>query len=331
MNKVIVHLSDLHYRYGWIEEQGVVLSGFFEDLGTQLKKINNADYYLVFSGDIIQSGDDSDGYDAFFSYFDKNLTEIGIPVNNRICVPGNHDVSTEVVSLNKVVHEGVISQGMDETSFNDYIFKPNILTGKFQKYSKFEQAFAKFGLSSSKLTGAGWNIDDNIGIYCLNTALCSVGGLAKDHQVHPDKGRLAIDTRTLHSWNQQCKSAVKILVMHHSLDWLIPWSKRELETVLRKDFALCLSGHVHDQDVFHSINKGTRLIQCSAPPLFTKKTDELGYSFITISPNLGVIDITYRQWTKHQSFVVGGSFSNSDDGRVRWTPLSGQGSIKVKV
>jgi hypothetical protein len=316
MNKIVVHLSDLHYRQGWIEEQGVVLDSFFEDLGDQLGKINNADYYLVFSGDIVHSGDDSNSYDAFFSYFDDKLTKLGIPVSNRICVPGNHDVSTEIIKLNQVIHEGVISQRLDETDFNNYIANPTILTEKFQKYRKFEQVFAKYGVSGFQLTGAGWEIDEGIGMYCLNTALCSIGGLPRDNQVHPDKGRLAIDTRTLHAWNQKCKSTVKIFVMHHSLDWLVPWAKREVETILRKDFALCLSGHAHDQYVFHSINKGTTLVQCSAPPLFTKKTGELGYSFITISPEMGVIDITYRQWTKHQSFVAGGSFSNSDDGRV---------------
>jgi len=317
MNKVIVHLSDLHYRQGWVEEQGVVLNGFFKDLGDQLTKINDADYYLVFSGDIVQTGDDSNSYNEFISNFDNKLTELGIPISNRICVPGNHDVSTEIINLNEVVHKGVISQGLNETGFNDYISDPsNILTGKFQKYSKFEQAFAKYGLSCPTMTGAGWIIDDSIGIYCLNTALCSIGGLAKGNEVHSDKGRLAIDTRKLHAWNQECKHFVKILVMHHPLDWLIPWAKQELETILRNDFALCLSGHAHGQYVFHSINKYTSLVQCSAPPLFTKKTDDLGYSFIHISPEIGVIDITYRQWTKHQSFVAGVSFSNSDDGRV---------------
>ncbi len=318
MNKVIVHLSDLHYRRGWIEEQGVVLNGFFKDLGNQLAKIHNADYYLVFSGDIVQSGDDSNSYDEFISNFDNKLTELGIPISNRICVPGNHDVSTEIVELDKVTHEGVISQRLDETCFNDYISNPsNILTGKFQKYSKFEQAFAEYGLSCpTTITGTGWTIDDSIGIYCLNTALCSIGGSAKGGEVHPDRGRLAIDTRKLHAWNQECQHTVKILVMHHPLDWLIPWAKQELETILRKDFALCLSGHAHGQHVFHSINKYGSLVQCSAPPLFTKKAGELGYSFINISPAIGVVDITYRQWTKHQSFVVGGSFSDSDDGRV---------------
>lgn len=316
MNKVIVHLSDFHYFHGWAEEHGVVLYGFFQDLSDQLSKLHDTEYYLVFSGDIVQSGDDSNSYNEFMNNFDDKLTKWGIPMSKRICVPGNHDVSTEIINLNKVAHEGVISQRLNEINFNDYISNPsNILTNKFQKYSEFEQAFAKFGLSNSP-TGAGWTIDDKIGIYCLNTALCCTGGLARDMQVHPDKGCLAIDTRKLHAWNQENNSVLKILVMHHPLDWLIPWAKQELEVVLRKNFALCLSGHAHDQNVFYTVNKDTPLVQCSAPPLFTKKNDELGYSYISINPEIGVTSIAYRQWTRHQNFVIGVSFSNSDDGRI---------------
>ena len=242
MKKVLVHLSDIHYRQGWIEEQGVVLNAFFEDLSKQIEKINDADFYLVFSGDVVQSGDDSNSYKQFINTFDNKLNELGIPKNNRICVPGNHDVATEVINSRKVDHDGVISQKLEETAFNAYISNtPNILTDKFPKFSQFAQEFAGYGLSGPTLTGAGWTIDNCIGIYCLNTALCSIGGLAQYDETHPDKGRLAINTRDLHTWNQNCKNVLKILVIHHPLDWLIPWAKRELETILDKDFALCLS------------------------------------------------------------------------------------------
>lgn len=317
MEKVLVHLSDLHYRQGWIEEQGIVLDAFFEDLSKQRDNMRDADFYLIFSGDIVKSGDDTNNYSQFLSYFNDRLNQCDIQKSNRICVPGNHDVSTETIIHKQVDHEGVVSQKIDETDFNNYIFdQPNILTDKFPKFSEFVEEFVAYGLYGSTVTGAGWIIDDNIGIYCLNTALCSIGGLKHDDEVHPDKGRLAINTRDLQAWNQKTKNIPKILVMHHPLDWLIPWAKQELEIILHKDFNLCLSGHSHNQSTFHSINKIASLVQCSAPPLFTKKTGDLGYSFISISPEIGVTDITYRQWTPHYTFVTGVNFSNSDDGKV---------------
>jgi len=105
-------------------------------------------------------------------------------------------------------------------------------------------------------------------------------------------------------------------MMHHPLNWLTEWAEKELKTILHKDFALCLSGHAHDQSAFNSVSKDNSLCECAAPPLFTKKTADLGYSIISISPDKGVTEIAYRQWTKHHSFVAGVNFSNTDDGKV---------------
>lgn len=318
MNIAIIHLADLHYSERWIEDQGVVLDVFFKDLGQHVEKLDGSNVYLAFSGDVVQAGANSDLYDKFIQYFDSKLNSLKIPKNRRICVPGNHDISIEQISSKRVEHEGVVSQNLDECEFNDYVSNPtNVFTDKFSQYSAFEPKFAEHGSLGSTVTGAGREIVNNIGVYCLNTVLCCSGGLKdKDGQRIVDKRRLAIDTRSLQAWNINCKAQCKILIMHHPIDWLTEWAQRELKTILRKDFNLCLSGHSHDQSVFHSISDGSHLIECSAPPLFAKKTGDLGYSIITVSPDKGVIDIAYRQWTKHKSFVAGVSFSNTDSGKV---------------
>lgn len=105
------------------------------------------------------------------------------------------------------------------------------------------------------------------------------------------------------------------MVMHHPLNWLRDWSQHELKTLLRDNFALVLSGHVHDQDLFHSIQHEGALVECSAPPLFTNKTASLGYAIISVCEH-GVTQVIYRQWTGKSSFVRGVNFSNNDDGVV---------------
>jgi len=319
MNSVIIHLSDLHYRKGWVEDHGLVLDTFFEDLTRQIDRVDRSNIYLAFSGDFVQSGADSDLYDDIFLQLDNALNSLNIPRDHRICVPGNHDVSIEHVSDKITEHEGVVSQGLNEHQFNDFILKqPNVLTDKFSQYKTFENKFAKFGATGKIVTGSGWEISDGIGIYCLNTALCSSGGVeGQDGKKIDDKRRLSIDTRSLHSWNRKSKARLKILVMHHPLNWLAEWAERELKSILNKDFILCLSGHDHDQSKLISINKNCALCSFSAPPLFTKKSADLGYSLICISPETGVTEIAYRQWTKHHSFVAGGTFSNTDDGKIQ--------------
>jgi predicted MPP superfamily phosphohydrolase len=278
MKKIIVHLADLHYRKGWTEEQGVVLNEFFNDLKKQIEATNDSEFYLAFTGDLVQEGADSELYDDFINEFSIKLDEIGIPKSRRLCIPGNHDVSAKIVESNYIDHEGVILQMLDEKNFNDYIAKPSpIFIDKFSNYKSFEKRFADLCTMSSKITGEGWHIDENIGVYCLNSSICSCAGFRKS-----DRNRLAIDTRSLHNWNLKSSATCKILIMHHPIDWLTEWAQKELKTILRKSFNLCLTGHAHEQSATHSICNETYLVECAAPPMFTRKSEQLGYSMITI-------------------------------------------------
>ena len=60
----------------------------------------------MFSGDVVQSGDDEQAYSEISSLLDEKLNAIGISKGKRICVPGNHDVATTAVEANKIIHEG---------------------------------------------------------------------------------------------------------------------------------------------------------------------------------------------------------------------------------
>jgi predicted MPP superfamily phosphohydrolase len=93
MYKTLIHLSDLHFRKNWEEDQDVVLTGFFKDLGKQVESLDKSNVYIVFSGDVVLAGGKSELYDSFLSEFDKNLNRLGITRGQRICVPGNHDIS----------------------------------------------------------------------------------------------------------------------------------------------------------------------------------------------------------------------------------------------
>ena len=272
MNKTIIHLSDLHFRQDWEEDQGVVLARFFEDLGKQIEPLEKSSVYIAFSGDAVLAGSASDLYENFFLRFDDQLNKLHIPKSQRICVPGNHDISQSTVSNNQVEHEGVVSQRLTEGEFNNYVSKPdNIFAKKFTNYVAFESRFADMGVSSDTVSGAGWDIGDNIGVYCLNSALCSSGGLLKDGKKIVDEGRLAIDTRRLQKWVLSCKASTKILVMHHPIEWLIEWAQVELKRILDSSFSLCLSGHRHDQDMLCSSLNDSSLVKCPAPPLLTNK------------------------------------------------------------
>jgi predicted MPP superfamily phosphohydrolase len=307
-----LHLSDLHYRLNWDEDQGLVLGAFFKDLTKQVEKFKKEKLYLVFSGDMVKAGSNPQLYDAFQLEFDTALNKIGIYKDKRICIPGNHDVSQAFVAEHKVEHAGILSQSLNESDFNDYVQKsPPLLVDKFSSYKDFQDKFCDYGLTAPTLAGNGWEIIDQIGVYCLNSALCSSGGFEDIN----DRGKLSVDTRTLQRWIRNSKSSLKILVMHHPLDWLTEWSRIEVNKLLQNGFCLCLSGHLHDQAAYYTYHSDSVLVNCSAPPLLTNKKGELGYAIITVASS-GVSEIQYRQWTKNNSFVTGVNFSNTDDGKI---------------
>ncbi|MGL1892174.1 MAG: metallophosphoesterase [Spirochaetaceae bacterium] len=315
--KLFIHISDIHYKTNWEEQHGLVFNSFFDDLKKQLKEFDKVDKYIIISGDIVQSGDDIDAYNQFINLFDSKLSNLGINKNFRICVPGNHDLSTKHISSKKADHEGIISQYLSETDFNDYCNNPSdVFKLKLNNYKAFESEFANFGLSLKSFSGSGWDLSDAIGLYCINSSFLSIGGLKHAKANMADQGRLSINTRDIQIWMQESKSKLKIFVLHHPLDWLTEWSRRELEIILKNSYCLLLSGHAHDQSFFHHISEDNQLIRLSAPPLFTDKSDKLGYSIIKISDDTIIDKIIYRQWSKGYNFVSGVDFSSSDDGTL---------------
>jgi predicted phosphodiesterase len=312
MTTKFIHLSDIHFRENWAENQNVVLEKAINDIKFQISELEPSDIFIVFSGDIVMAGERQTLYHEFLEHFNRQLDSIGLTKSQRICVPGNHDVSLKWIKDNFVNHNAVLGQNLDEKTFNDYVENSStILKDKFQHYIEFENVFATYGVANGLATGKGFVVNDNIGIFCLNSAIFSSGDSSKDFN------NLAIDTRRIHEWLQTCQAKFKILIMHHPITWLNQWAKKEIELIANEHFCLLLTGHEHDQGVIQ-VNRGPRgtMTHCSAPALFTKKQDELGYSIITLDPNLGVTKVNYRQWTKHRSFVSGCNFSNNDSGCV---------------
>ena len=325
----IVHLSDIHYQENWQEDQGLVLNEFFKDLTKQISQLEKSKTFFAFSGDLVQKGSDNNLFSSFYNFFDSKLSEIGIDKTHRICVPGNHDISQDSIKNNYINHEAIVSQILPEKIFNDYVSNPtsNIFNEKFVNYCNFEQQFADFGILSDTNCGKGWELADNLGIYCLNSSFCSSGGLSIDGSKIDDKGRLLIGTRSIQSWINEKDLQFRILVMHHPISSFSDWAQKALKSILNNNFCLLLSGHAHDQDIYHIVHQDKSIIECSAPPLFTKKEDNLGYSIVQLNTNSGVTGIVYRQWTKYRSFVSGVNFSNTDDGKVTITlPKSNQQS-----
>ena len=72
----IIHLSDLHYRENWEENQGVVFGSLFIDIEQQIALSPKDTYYLVMSGDFALAGDNNSLFqDVLNLFLIKNLID----------------------------------------------------------------------------------------------------------------------------------------------------------------------------------------------------------------------------------------------------------------
>ncbi|BBA70049.1 metallophosphoesterase [Geobacter sulfurreducens] len=323
MKLSFLHISDLHFKSEWPEEIELVSNKFIEDLAIQLEKTENP--YLVFSGDVVSAADNANIYSMVSESFVAKLDKLGISHDRRICVPGNHDVSQSALKPLLSIQKGSLTEMRDEKTFNDNVSQLTnaIFQSKFKQYVDWESSFAKFRCCSSNLGGTGWELTADLGIYCLNSALCSYAGLKDSNGIEiSDKDKLLIDTRSLYRWMSESSSKTRVLVMHHPIDWLSPWAKNELENAIADKFHLIFSGHAHRGVTSWSTRGIGGAVYCSAPALFSNKSDLLGYSFVTIDDTTGSIEVMYRQWSHQYKFVLGTSLANNDSGVLQF-PISG--------
>jgi predicted phosphodiesterase len=315
----ILHLSDLHLREGWYEEQGVILEALLLDLRSRFA--SQTPPILVFPGDLVQAGASERLFAFFDTYFEPLLSDLEIDRSRRIFVPGNHDVSRDAVYGKFSILHSLAVNADNETLFNNSVYSEykDLILPKFANYFEFEERNAGYGCGRSSFCGAGHSLDEGIGVYTLNTAVFSFCG-AKDHEGHPieDAGLLRIETRNLNKWIQETKHTYRILVMHHPTNYLVKWAQNELEQIIKRAFNLVLQGHVHSPDAGYLHTGTSETLTCTAPPLFTRKGDLLGYTVFDVDPANGLVELTYRQTSRSLRFVSGSYFTDTDDGVLRF-------------
>jgi predicted phosphodiesterase len=315
MKETFVHVSDLHYRENWPEEIGQIEKYFFEDLKKQVEGTTKP--HLIFSGDLVQAGGNSESYSKFLESFGNSFDALNIPKNRRIIVPGNHDIS-QSVAKNQSLLIPALKNCESEEDFN-YRIWPQIEAGvvkKFTEFLSFEKNFSSQSKFSETIGGFGISVNSNIGVYVLNSAICSYGGAVDtNNDKINDKKLLGILTKDLNEWLKTSNHTFKILVLHHPLSWLAPWASKELNILIQKNFQLVTSGHEHTQDNFAQERSGSSTVMVEAPALFTRKSETLGYSIFEIDPANMTVSIEYRQWVPlKKMFVLGTSFTGNDTG-----------------
>lgn len=314
--KQFLILSDLHFREKWDEEIGPVFDSLLKDIKIELNPQN--DNYLIFCGDLVQSGNESSLFEILDRSFSETLISLGISRERRFVVPGNHDIQRKVIEDNFLIHRGCLSLIKEQKQFNDNFSSQleKTFSAKFENFNNFLSVFTSN--IPQDLSGDGFEIDDQVSLYCLNSAIASFGGIVDPSTNKPisDERSLMVETRKINKWLLSNKNKFKILVMHHPLEWLCEWAKNEIEQLIQVNFDLVISGHIHQPNSINVSSLSGTSAFLSCPPLFTRKHESLGYSILSITDDNEHPSIKFKQWIAPKHYVLGTAFSKNDTGII---------------
>lgn len=312
----ILYFSDIHVGDGKPENQGIVLNEFIKDVKKQLQGVKG-DIFALIGGDLVFEADKVEQYQEFDNAIITPLEKLGINRNHIVCVAGNHDGQQKVVASKSLTYIPSVEKKYDEGKYNDLLDQDKTTTDKFSNFSEYVNN--KLKIAGYHETFYSFDLDEKWTVCCLNTSLTSFSAFERRN----DQGFLGVDTRSLQKWIIDNSNKKKILLMHHPQSWLMEWTSKTLNTIIKKEFSLVLTGHTHDQDLLCNFNGSDSYIHCQAPQLFTSKEDNtLGYCIINIIGN-DITDIRYRQWSQKRSrFNPGSDFTVDESGIVRLIELA---------
>ncbi|MCC8089508.1 MAG: metallophosphoesterase [Rikenellaceae bacterium] len=258
----ILHISDLHIadvpfanddQISNFQKNEVYLDNL---IGSLTDTKNNRDIqYLMVSGDITQTGNESE-YKFAESILNQLCTKLGLDKNNVLIVPGNHDLYWEGFK-ERIRKEPYFVEGKKTYNPEDY---KKFMNSKLLEFKNFYDSFyggIKTFNPDSVVTDLIQVKEKNIAFLGINT-MFNESFQRQDHSGHIDISRLRSD---LADHGDSLKNRVVFVILHHTPvsfgdepgdvdNW------EDAQTIL-KEYGITrfLSGHVHTSNSFNIENK----------------------------------------------------------------------------
>jgi ActR/RegA family two-component response regulator/predicted phosphodiesterase len=258
-----LHLSDLHQRRSnndenlvHIQNTNVVLDSLLQDLKGLMSDKHLPPDFIVFSGDVAQSGHPEE-YELAALFFDKLLEATGLEKDHLFVVPGNHDVDRGVISPQ--IAEGCLATLTNRDSVTRFLGPGNetrsLAWAKFRGYQQFIADY--FGGALPFDTEDYYYVRTltirgvEVAILGLNSVWMS--GYYRDREGnYSDKGHLLVGAAQVRGalGDPRVQNAdVRIALMHHPLDWLQAFDCYEVQALLYDGCEFVLHGHQHRQAI----------------------------------------------------------------------------------
>lgn len=233
MKILFLHLSDAHLRDN-TDLRLININAIVNSLA-QMGEFDEC--ALVFSGDIVNSGDKNAYANAgrLVGYIAKNISQkyIDGKIVQTLIVPGNHDNLVKNKDRDNLELESYYEKKEVDSRFNDDLEE----LSNFYEFAKRNRCFSKNKvIDVRKLKFDNFVIKVNL----INSAPFSLLGSG-----NRDKGMHYIPLSEFEKLNIDLHQKYTISVIHHSPEWFCDTSKHKLYNALNESTDLLFVGHEH--------------------------------------------------------------------------------------
>jgi len=267
MTMNILHFSDLHFK-----SSDTKLQNLKDKILDQLE-IKDIDF-IIFSGDLLQKPSEEEFKKVINEFIIPLLSKTKLDVDKCLFTIGNHDVD-----LNKrdaLFFDGLKVQVIEKK--NKKIISELINgTRKIDEVEDYVKFISNLDQKSLIENNSLYTINKieskeiSIGHVAMNTSLFMEGS-SKDY------GNLYLDENLLiQAYNKIKNCTIKILNLHHPLDWL--QNKKEIEKLVLDKFNIVFFGHEHQHDGYHITDMYNKdIVSLNATSLYHPKNEKNGFS-----------------------------------------------------
>jgi predicted MPP superfamily phosphohydrolase len=287
----ILHCSDVHASADNGDDRAEICAAMIVDATKQHQ--STAVDLVIFSGDLAQSGAQEEFELGRELLLEPLAAALDLPAENVVLVPGNHDVDRgKVDEFAEVGYHQLLTDRNAVNGLLDDAGRLRAASARLDPWREFHRKY--YGrtqpvevaplafLHSFQVRGMA------VGVAALNSAWRACGGAA--------------DMRRLLLGDAQVKPAVaalddcdvRIVVVHHPLDWVAPWDADEARTHFERRRCLVLSGHEHMPDPTSEASVRGQAIYGRAGCLYQTFEYFNGYSLLDLE--LRDVSVTLRTW-----------------------------------
>lgn len=249
-----IHISDWHQK-GTDFNRMVVRDALIKDIKKRAEfcpELSSIDF-IIFSGDITNSGSREEFKAVFLQLFDPLLEASGnLDRHQLFVVPGNHDLDEKV--LDELPMD--LTKHFESTSeIEKWLLDKTKRKFTLKPFHEFARLISYYSNQKQPDYASIYQKDKNgnkISLLGFNSALMC-RRKESDGKNKREKGFLIVGEPQVYSLLEEQPGSeedeIKIAVMHHPLEWLADFDRIHVESRLIKKCHFILCGHTHKAEV----------------------------------------------------------------------------------